>query len=97
MIEKIVTHRFDIKIDGFPPGLIGGKYIKKFMVDTDYSNFGNHSNDDGSFIRFSVRIFASFWPSLVMCFSNSGLCTKPPRCSIFSVKLNPPSCNGGLD
>jgi len=42
---------------GFPPGLIGGKYIKKFMVDTDYSNFGNHSNYDGSYIRFCRFIF----------------------------------------
>lgn len=38
---------------GFPPGLIGGKYIKKITLDTDYSNFGNHSNYDGSFIRFA--------------------------------------------
>lgn len=42
---------------GFPPGFIGGKYIKKFMVDTDYSNFGNHSNYDGSFIRFCRFVF----------------------------------------
>jgi hypothetical protein len=42
---------------GFPPGLIGGKYIKKFMVDTDYSNFGNHSNYDGAYIRFCRFIF----------------------------------------
>lgn len=38
---------------GFPSGLIGGKYIKKITLDTDYSNFGNHSNYDGSFIRFA--------------------------------------------
>ncbi len=42
---------------GFPPGFIGGKYIKKFMVDTDYSNFGNHSNYDGSYIRFCRFIY----------------------------------------
>lgn len=42
---------------GFPPGFIGGKYIKKFMVDTDYSNFGNHSNYDGSFIRFCRFVY----------------------------------------
>lgn len=42
---------------GFPPGLIGGKYIKKFMVDTDYSNFGNHSNYDGAYIRFCRFIY----------------------------------------
>ncbi|APZ82880.1 hypothetical protein [Flavobacterium phage FL-1] len=42
---------------GFPPGLIGGKYIKRVMIDTDYSNFGNHSNYDGSYIRFARFIF----------------------------------------
>lgn len=42
---------------GFPPGLIGGKYVKKITLDTDYSNFGNHSNYDGSFIRFCRVIF----------------------------------------
>lgn len=42
---------------GFPPGLIGGKYIKKITLDTDYSNFGNHSNYDGSFIRFARIIY----------------------------------------
>lgn len=42
---------------GFPPGLIGGKYIKKVTLDTDYSNFGNHSNYDGAFIRFCRIIF----------------------------------------
>lgn len=40
----------------FPPGLIGGKYVKNVMIDTDYSNFGNHSNYDGSYIRF-CRVF----------------------------------------
>jgi hypothetical protein len=38
---------------GFPPGFIGGKYIEKITFDTDYSNFGNHSNYDGSYIRFA--------------------------------------------
>jgi hypothetical protein len=41
---------------GFPLGLIGGKYISKMLIDTDYSNFGNHSNYDGTYIR-----FARFW------------------------------------
>lgn len=41
---------------GFAPGLIGGKYIAKIIIDTDYSNFGNHSNYDGAYIR-----FARFW------------------------------------
>lgn len=38
---------------GFAPGLIGGRYISKILIDTDYSNFGNHSNYDGSYIRFA--------------------------------------------
>lgn len=42
---------------GFPPGLIGGKYVKKITLDTDYSNFGNHSNYDGAYIRFCRIIF----------------------------------------
>lgn len=42
---------------GFPPGLIGGKYLKKITLDTDYSNFGNHSNYDGSNIRFARIMF----------------------------------------
>lgn len=42
---------------GFPPGLIGGKWIQKMTLDTDYSNFGNHSNYDGSYIRFARIIF----------------------------------------
>jgi hypothetical protein len=41
---------------GFVPGLIGGKSIKKITLDTDYSNFGNHSNYDGAYIRF-CRIY----------------------------------------
>lgn len=42
---------------GFPRGFIGGKYIKKVVIDTDYSNFGNHSNYDGAFIRFARFVF----------------------------------------
>lgn len=42
---------------GFDRGLIGGKYIEKITLDTDYSNFGNHSNYDGSYIRFARIIF----------------------------------------
>jgi hypothetical protein len=42
---------------GFPPGFIGGKYIEKITLDTDYSNFGNHSNYDGSYIRFARIIY----------------------------------------
>lgn len=42
---------------GFPKGFIGGKYIKKITLDTDYSNFGNHSNYDWAYIRFARVIF----------------------------------------
>jgi hypothetical protein len=42
---------------GLPPGLIGGKYIKKITLDTDYSNFGNHSNYDWAYIRFARIMF----------------------------------------
>ena len=38
---------------GLPRGFIGGKYIKKITLDTDYSNFGNHSNYDWAYIRFA--------------------------------------------
>lgn len=41
----------------FPPGFIGGKYIEKITLDTDYSNFGNHSNYDGSYVRFARIIY----------------------------------------
>lgn len=41
---------------GFPPGLIGNRYIKKITFDTDYSNWGNHSNYDANGIRF-CRIY----------------------------------------
>lgn len=43
---------------GFPPGLIGGKSVKRITFDTDFSNFGNHSNYDGAFIRFCRIIFS---------------------------------------
>lgn len=42
---------------GFAPGLIGNKHVKKVTFDTDYSNWGNHSNYDGSGIRFCRIIF----------------------------------------
>jgi hypothetical protein len=42
---------------GLPPGLIGGKFIRKITLDTDYSNFGNHSNYDWAFIRFARVMF----------------------------------------
>ena len=43
---------------GFPRGLIGGKYVKKIIVDNDYSNHSAHSNRDGSYIRFA-RVYFS--------------------------------------
>lgn len=52
LIRYILSSSKYLKL-GFPDGLIGGKYIKKITLDTDYSNFGNHSNYDGSFIRFA--------------------------------------------
>ena len=42
---------------GLPLGIIGGKYLQKITLDTDYSNFGNHSNYDGSNIRFARLMF----------------------------------------
>lgn len=42
---------------GFAPGLIGNKHVQKITFDTDYSNWGNHSNYDGSGIRFCRIIF----------------------------------------
>lgn len=43
---------------GFPPGLIANKHVKKVTFDTDYSNWGNHSNYDGSGIRFCRILFS---------------------------------------
>ena len=37
---------------GFARGLITNKHVKKVTFDTDYSNWGNHSNYDASGIRF---------------------------------------------
>lgn len=42
---------------GLPSGLLGGKYIRKITLDTDYSNFGNHSNYDWAYIRFARVMF----------------------------------------
>jgi len=42
---------------GFPRGLIANKHVKKVTFDTDYSNWGNHSNYDASGIRFCRIIF----------------------------------------
>lgn len=42
---------------GFPRGLIANKHVKKVTFDTDYSNWGNHSNYDGSGIRFCRILF----------------------------------------
>ncbi|MEN9928928.1 MAG: Flavobacterium phage [Bacteroidota bacterium] len=42
---------------GFAPGLILNKHVQKITFDTDYSNWGNHSNYDASGIRFCRIIF----------------------------------------
>ncbi|MEN9914207.1 MAG: Flavobacterium phage [Bacteroidota bacterium] len=42
---------------GFPSGLIGNKHVQKITFDTDYSNWGNHSNYDAKGIRFCRIIF----------------------------------------
>lgn len=42
---------------GLPKGLVGNKHVKKVTFDTDYSNWGNHSNYDGSGIRFCRIIY----------------------------------------
>ena len=42
---------------GLPRGLIGNRHVKKVTFDTDYSNWGNHSNYDGSGIRFCRIIY----------------------------------------
>lgn len=57
---------------GLPKGLIGNKHVKKVTFDTDYSNWGNHSNYDGSGIRFCRIIF------LVRAMENTELWTGIP-------------------
>ena len=52
---------------GFPYGLIGNKHIKKILYDVNYSNFGNHSNYDGSYVRFCRMIL------MVNCIENQDL------------------------
>lgn len=42
---------------GFPPGLIGGKYVKSISQDLEFANFGAEPSKDGSFIRFSRVLF----------------------------------------
>lgn len=43
---------------GFKNGLVRNRHIKKTTFDTDYSNWGNHSNYDGSGIRFCRLIYS---------------------------------------
>jgi hypothetical protein len=43
---------------GFPPGLIGGKYVKSISQDLEFSNFGSDPSKDASFIRFARIVFA---------------------------------------
>jgi hypothetical protein len=42
---------------GFPAGLIGGKYVEEIKFDTAFTPYGNHSNYDAGYIRFSRTIF----------------------------------------
>lgn len=42
---------------GFPRGLITNRHIKRITFDTEYSNWGNHSNYDASGIRFCRLIY----------------------------------------
>lgn len=41
---------------GFPQGFIGGKYVHKIIIDSDYSNHERHSTQEGANIRFA-RVF----------------------------------------
>lgn len=42
---------------GFPKGLIMNRHIKRITFDTEYSNWGNHSNYDAMGIRFCRLIY----------------------------------------
>ena len=42
---------------GFPRGLIMNRHIKKITFDTEYSNWGNHSNYDAMGIRFCRLLY----------------------------------------
>jgi len=43
---------------GLPRGIIANRHIMKLTYDTDYSNWGNHSNYDGAGIRFCRIIYS---------------------------------------
>lgn len=43
---------------GLPKGIVGNRHVIKLTYDTDYSNWGNHSNYDGSGIRFCRIIYS---------------------------------------
>ena len=65
---------------GFPNGLIGNKQIKKLTFDINYAPFGNHSNYDGSFIRFCrigfiVRLQENqdLWAGIPLVGNNTGI------------------------
>lgn len=56
-IVKYILNSAKYPTLGFSPGLIGNKHVKKVTFDTDYSNWGNHSNYDSSGIRFCRILF----------------------------------------
>jgi hypothetical protein len=65
---------------GFPTGLIGGKAVKKMIVDNDYSNHATHSNQDGSYIRFARTLFTvrvqenqQLWDSVALQGNNTNI------------------------
>lgn len=57
MIRYILSSAKYQNLD-LPQGTIRGRYVEMIKSDTDFSNFGNHSNYDAGFIRF-VRILFS--------------------------------------
>lgn len=43
---------------GFPRGLIMNRHVKKVVFDTEYSNWGNHSNYDAMGVRFCRILYS---------------------------------------
>lgn len=79
---------------GLPAGLIGGKYLESIKFDIDFSNFGNHSNYDGSFIRFARILFTvriqenqAMWAGIPLL-GNDTLVTLDDTNKGFQLKIN---------
>jgi hypothetical protein len=79
---------------GLPQGLIGGKYVESIKFDIDFSNFGNHSNYDGSFIRFARILFTvriqenqALWTGIPLL-GNDTLVTLDNTSKGFQLKFN---------